>query len=1373
MASARIRAVGLAALAVLAVLAALAAAVRILPATPSGRRLIAQALTGLPVGRVGRLSVEGIGGDPWSGFSVRRITLTDAHGVWLDARDARARWRPAGLLVRRADIESLTAASVTLLRPPTLSAPTPPTRLPVAIQIDSAALPVVIAPTDASRRRGVYDLAGRFRIERSNAMSLHAHAVSRLRAGDRADVDFDLGEHQAFHLTAAASEAAGGAAASLLGLAADQPVRLAAAGDGALSGGRFTVQASVGPSRLLDAAGAWNSKGGSAQGRVDFSASRLMAPYEKAVGTAAQVRIAGARTPDGLFGLSLNAVSDNLALAARGEADIGKGLVGDKGVAFDLKIADPSRIVAVPRLGPAEVSGRLGGDRRRWLIVGQARQDRVALGPYALARVAGPVRIEGHGGQIDVEFTANGEGGAGTGLAGALLGGRPRAFVQASLLADRRLLVRALRLDGAGLSLAASGSRGLLGGLAAKGTVRVSNLAAVHPGARGAAEGQWTASQGGPNKPWAFAFDARGRDFATGLAELDRLLGPAPRLAAKGEAQGTTLALASSTLEGRAGSAEAAGMIGPAGALSLKLSWTTHGPFEAGPLEIAGAARGRGDIGGALAAPTVDLLADFSAIDVPALPLRDAHLVLRFAGQGGGYAGRFALTGESAYGPARAGSDFRFAPAGIDLAGLDVKAAGLTASGAVSLRAHLPSSADLTFAVGKGAFLVNGEAHGRVKVSGGPGAAQADVILTASDAVLRGTALAARTLSLTASGPLSRLVYRARAEGESTHGAWRLAGSGLADVAGPERSARFAGNGRFGRIDWRTLAPAEWRDGPAGRSVTLAVGAGGGRADLAWSEQAGALTAEAKLADLDLGLLNEDYVGKLDGTIDLRGHGSDLGGRFEARLTGAGGRDMRGAAPIGGTIEATLGHGTLDIAAALGDGKGMKATGEVVLPTEASAAPFRIAIARQRPMHGRFAIDGELKPLWDLTLGGETTLSGRLLASGTLGGTLAQPRAIGMASLDGGRFADAATGLKLENVALRASLSDTGIDVSQFTASDGAKGEVSGSGRIDLYRDNASSFQVRLTGFRLLDNDLGQATASGTVAVNRAADGKARLAGTLRIDRAIIAPKAPTPSGVVPMPVVEIHKPGAFDSGGPIAHAPPAPVALDVGLTAPAGVFIRGRGLNLELSLNAKVGGTVSAPTLSGVARVVRGDYNFAGKRFVIDDGGTITLSAAAEQIRLNLTARRDDPSLSAVIRIQGTAARPVITLSSTPLLPQDEILSQLLFGTSAAQLSPLDAAQLASALAGLAGTGGFDIIGGLRNLAHLDRLAFASGATTGTTVSGGKYIRDNVYLEITGGGRQGSSAEIEWRVKRHLSLLSRITSQGDSQISVRWRKDY
>ncbi len=53
---------------------------------------------------------------------------------------------------------------------------------------------------------------------------------------------------------------------------------------------------------------------------------------------------------------------------------------------------------------------------------------------------------------------------------------------------------------------------------------------------------------------------------------------------------------------------------------------------------------------------------------------------------------------------------------------------------------------------------------------------------------------------------------------------------------------------------------------------------------------------------------------------------------------------------------------------------------------------------------------------------------------------------------------------------------------------------------------------------------------------------------------------------------------------------------------------------------------------------------------------------------------------------VGGTPRQPAIELSSVPALPEDEILSRMLFGRSSVDLSALEAAELAGTLARFAG---------------------------------------------------------------------------------------
>jgi translocation and assembly module TamB len=185
---------------------------------------------------------------------------------------------------------------------------------------------------------------------------------------------------------------------------------------------------------------------------------------------------------------------------------------------------------------------------------------------------------------------------------------------------------------------------------------------------------------------------------------------------------------------------------------------------------------------------------------------------------------------------------------------------------------------------------------------------------------------------------------------------------------------------------------------------------------------------------------------------------------------------------------------------------------------------------------------------------------------------------------------------------------------------------------------------------------------------------------------------------------------------------------------------------------------------------VFRGAYTYGGRVFDFQEGGTITLAANPENIRLNLVAVRDADDLDARIVVAGTAVDPRITLTSNPPLPQDEVLSRVLFGRSTAQLTGVEALQLAAGLAALAGGDNFDVIGNLRDLVALDRLTFAYGAA-GLEVTGGKYLGRDFYLELINEPDVGIISQVEWRPIRPLAITSRLAPDGDARISIRWRQ--
>ncbi|MDB5420296.1 MAG: hypothetical protein JWR59_243, partial [Brevundimonas sp.] len=652
----------------------------------------------------------------------------------------------------------------------------------------------------------------------------------------------------------------------------------------------------------------------------------------------------------------------------------------------------------------------------------------------------------------------------------------------------------------------------------------------------------------------------------------------------------------------------------------------------------------------------------------------------------------------------------------------------------------------------------------------GAGDETAILNVTARNARLAGTTWTVRNLDLNGRGTLSNLPFTLAMDvGGATP--VQFNGAGVYSRNDVGQAVTLRGGGRVREVAFTTRTPAVlsmMKDGYAAR-FDLGVGGGVLAGNLRQTDQG--VLLDADLSAVELGSIAPDLRGAVTGKVSLRGAGSDLSGSANVALSQVRSVDAPRGLAVDGSLNATLNDDILRIQAQAHDDAAVRASVDLTLPVEASAVPLRLAIVRTRPMSGQVEMHGQIQPIWDLFLGGERSLAGQVDINAAIAGTMAAPRINGRMDVAQGSFRDNATGVSLNAITLAGRFDDTTALIETFSANDGSGGTIAGDGRIGLREGSSSSLELLLTRFRIIDNDIAEARASGPLTVLRGDGGNISLAGQMVIDEARIEANPPGENGVVRMDVIEINKPGGDEPEEEQAKRQRGPqFNLNIGLRSNGGnVRVVGRGLNVVLGVTAQVTGTIATPVLTGNARIVRGDYEFAGKRFVFDDRGTVSLSTDPTKIRLNLSAVREDPALTATIRVTGTAASPEIALTSTPQLPQDEILSQVLFGRSASQLSPFEAAQLAAGVASLAGGGGFDVIGNLRELAGLDRLSFG-GEASALTVAGGRYITKNVYLEIIGGGEAGAAVNVEWQVRRNLSISSKVGA-GETSLSIRWRR--
>jgi translocation and assembly module TamB len=1338
--------------------------------TDSGRGLVTSFVAGKKISRYGRINVEGLKGDLFDDFTLERVTITDRKGVWLEARNVRVDWSYWPLVTRRFHAETISADVIRVIRRPEIDPPDgrPPSPQPIDVDIDRFQARLELLE-GFSKEYGRWDLGGSVALPRRGSKTAKLDALSLNRPGDYLKLDAVFGgKLDDLRLDLRANEARGGPLAGAMGYSPDRPFSAIALVDGEL----INATIRTGDFRPLSVQGHYGPNGARVSGYADFSGSDLFKPFVDRIGQTA--RFGFAAVPDakrkGFQGVAWRLYADNIESHAVGMLKMSDRSAPD-GIRLEIATPNLSRLSGVNLGAATSWTGVFRGGQNDFSLQGQASLADAHLASYRAQRISGPLNAAWRAGKLTLDTDIRGMGGRADGIVGALLGATPHVIARATREKDGAVVLNRIDATGQALKATGTGGRNLLGGLSFRGNAAITDVSRIRPGARGAFGGPIAASSPRSGAPWTLRFDGRGTNLRNGMEELDRLLGASPRLRLAGSLNDGRIAIETGQLTGAAGRADAKGLIEADGRLRLALDWDARGPFGVGPVAIDGTMTGKGALTGTLAEPRADLTAAFDKVAAGPLTLTQTNLILSFRKGADASDGRVTLSAGSNYGPATASGNFFLGGPSIRLSDVNLDAGGVKAQGAVALSNQIPSSADLTFSARPGAFFVSGSAEGRVRLidGGGPNSALVDV--TARNLRMSGSSWVVRSLDVDGSGTLDRLPLNLSVDVGGANPV-QFNGAGVYMRTGENNSLTLRGGGRVREVAFVTRNPAVLALAGEAKIARLDLTVGGGvlTGEARLDDEGAAI--DANLTAVELGSIISDLRGQVTGRISLRGQGERLTGSANVAMRQLRSLDGPRGLAVDGSIEAVLDDETLSIKATADDDGNVRAAADLVLPVEASAAPLRLAIVRTRNLSGHVSLNGQIQPIWDLFLGGERSLAGQVDGQARLGGSVADPRIDGTLTVKNGSFRDTGTGLRLNALEMDTRFDGTTALIQSFSANDGSGGTVSGDGRIGLREGSGSNFELALRRFRIIDNDIAEARASGPVTVVRGADGNITLTGQIDVDEARIEANPPGSNGVVSMDVIEINRPGGDIPEEEQASRSRGPqFGLDIQLRSPGGdVRVVGRGLNVELNVNARVGGTVAQPQLTGTARVVRGDYEFAGKRFVFDDRGTVNLSTDPNLIRLNLTAVREDPSLTATIVVTGTAASPKIELTSSPQLPQDEILSQVLFGRSASQLSAFEAAQLAAGVAALAGGGGFDVIGNLRELAGLDRLSFG-GEASALTVAGGRYITDDVYLEIIGGGEGGAAVNVEWQVRRNLAISSKFGGTGEATLSIRWRR--
>ncbi|QIE54695.1 hypothetical protein G5B40_04105 [Pikeienuella piscinae] len=707
-----------------------------------------------------------------------------------------------------------------------------------------------------------------------------------------------------------------------------------------------------------------------------------------------------------------------------------------------------------------------------------------------------------------------------------------------------------------------------------------------------------------------------------------------------------------------------------------------------------------------------------------------------------------------------------------DLAGADLGAAGvqttkITAKGDL---ADLTATLRADRITAEGATVTSATLDARVQdATGGDPAISAKAQISSADL---GAARLDRTV-LTAEGKLSALALDLKSSGAlDSEEPIRVAAAASADLAGDGPQAtisRFSAEAGDARVALRAPLRVSSADGVTkfdGVNLGLPGGALTGAA---------ALHADGLTGDLKLDAPELKPIAELGG-LPLEQGALWLTAKFDTRK-GSPGADIALSATELRFAEAVADIGALNLEADI-DWNGREARANASLagpyrnPLRVSAAAPLLATGGPIPtvpqngaLSGSVDWSGRIGDLWALVPAPGHVLDGAARVALRLSGTMANPIVGGEIALSDGSYQNLDAGTILTDLEIHSSVSSTGAFVVDITAEDGSGGAVAAIATIEEGEVQAT---VTAAGATLVRRDDVAAVLTIDLAVAGPLSGP-DISGTVNIDKAEVRLVAATPPGVADIGEVRFK--------GEKIEPEPEPagddIALNIDITGPANIFVRGRGLDSEWKVDLEVRGTAADPRITGLVEKRRGVLNFLGRVFELDPGEVRFTGGPGIDPLLDIKLLRENDGVTGGIAISGTAQAPEINFTSTPPLPEEEVLPRVLFGRSKQSLSASEALTLAVGVATLLDGGG-GAIGGVRGAVGLDVLRFDQDDEGQSSLTLGSNVTDDLFVgakQPIGGG--SGSVVVEVEVYEDVHINSEVGPDVGTSLGLKWKKDF
>ncbi|WP_300975008.1 translocation/assembly module TamB domain-containing protein [Sphingomonas sp. LHG3406-1] len=1360
--------------------------------TDPGRRFVADQIEGLEFANGMKIGVGRIDGSIYGDLTIHGFTLSDPRGVFFAAPLVRLDWRPFDYLDNHLDIRRLTAPTATLARLPEFRA-TPPSDGPLLPDLDISIGQLkidrlVVGPSVTGERR-VGFVEGRARIaDRRAQVALQASVFGGegRAGGDRLVLALDaVPEDNRLALNAFVSAPTGGVLARMAGVDEAFSARLQGSGDWKQWNGRLLADLDDAPFARLQLTardGRFGVRGPTRIARlVEGPTAALLGPI-----TTIDLQSSWQNRRADLNG---RIGSDAFTLVANGMADVGRNRFDDLRLNFAL--LKPS--VLAPNLTGRELQGvaTLNGEMRRPAVDYRLTASTLAFNDMGLQGLVaeGEARFDGPQLLVPIAARARAITGLDTVAGGTLLNVRLDGdlAVDWPRIVSDNIRIRSDRIDARAIILADVG-RGLYTG-ALDGRInnyRVDSLGIFN-----------------------ITTDADVRRLASGgIGLVGRVRAQSTRLFNEGvrDFLGGNLVASSDVAYGADGLIRFSRLRLNAPDLRVTDGRGFYAPDGRVAVTASGVSRQYGPVGVEVTGTASNPRATVTAAR-PGFGLGIAGLRAEIRSRGNAY--DVLARGRSDYGDFTADVSVQTAAGPLTIDIRRATLAGITAQGRVRQTAAGPFAGQLR-ATGDGiGGLVRLDAVGRYQqavinlrarnavlpepagIAVGAAIVDARVILYDQPEIVADAQLAQARFGTTDVSAFRAIVnYRggqgfARGIAEGSSGVpFRLAFN--ADLQ--PNLWRAALKGRVNGVDVRTASPA--RIVPRGGTyellpTRLQLDQGSARIAGSYGSE---LRLQSRIDGVDLTVINIfapdlGLGGRATGSIDFAQRGDALP-MLDVSLAVRGLTRTTAAAvsrPIDANVVARLNGGSGSLNAVL------RTRGTVVGRVQAAIAPagggsWTERVARA-PLRGGIRYVGPADALFSLAGLSDQSLSGPLGVAADFSGRVEQPSLQGVVRGRNLTYTNATYGTRLTNLAIQGRFTGERLQVDQLTASAGS-GTVRGSGYVSLASASGypADFDLTLNDARLANSDALRVTATGNVRLVKAANEAPVLRGTVRLPATRYQIVREGAADVPVLTGVRFKPPRGRprvtgDAPPPSASASFGDVRLDLTIVAPGELFVSGMGLESEWRANLRVTGTSQDPRVAGAVDLVRGTLGFAGRSFALQEGRIRFNGGRTGDATVALSATETIDDVDVTVNVTGAATDPRISFTSSPGLPQDEIVSRILFGNSVGQLSTLQAVQLAASLNTLRGSGGgLNPLGQLRQLAGVDRLRILGPDDTdgrGTALAAGKYIGDDIYLEVITDARGFTATQLEVTLSRSLSILSQAGGSGGTNVNVRYRKNY